>query len=135
MKKFKIFIFLVFLLFSSRTVSAAGSWGLDDVVNNKADLKGAFNTEEVNKYENNSSFYLSGRIGLIIGSILSFIGVLFMVLIIYGGLLWMTARGNEQQTEKAKSLIIQAIIGLVIVLSAYAITNLIGGVFFPSSSE
>ena len=37
----------------------------------------------------------------------------------------MIARGNEQQVEKAKSIIINAIIGLVIVMAAYAITALV----------
>ena len=36
--------------------------------------------------------------------------------------LWMTARGNESQAEKAKNLITAAIIGLVIVVAAYSIT-------------
>ncbi len=66
-------------------------------------------------------------IGLIIKIILSFLGVIFLVLMIYGGYTWMTARGNEQQVTKAKDLIIAAVIGLIIVLSAYAITAYIGG--------
>jgi len=49
------------------------------------------------------------------------------MLVIYGGFLWMTARGNEQQVTKAKDLIISAVIGLVIVLAAYAITAYVGG--------
>jgi len=43
---------------------------------------------------------------------------------IYAGYLWMLARGNEQEVEKAKNIIIYAVIGLVVVLSAYAITRL-----------
>lgn len=65
-------------------------------------------------------------VGDIVGIILSFVGVIFFILIIYGGLLWMTARGNEQQIEKAKNLMGSAIIGLIIVLAAYAITAFIG---------
>lgn len=126
----KILLVLVFLF--SPVIVFAGSWGLDDVVDSKPALKEAFNTSEVNQYD--SGFYLSGRVGLIIGSILSFIAVVFMILIIYAGILWMIARGNEQQVERAKNLIIQAIIGLIIVLSAYAITNFIGTVFSEQSS-
>ncbi len=66
-------------------------------------------------------------IGKIVGAGLAFIGILFFILMIYGGILWMTAQGNEQQTTKAKGLIIAAVIGLIIVLSAYAITAYIGG--------
>ncbi len=52
-----------------------------------------------------------------------------MILVIYAGILWMTARGNEQQVERAKTLLVQSIIGLVIVFSAYAITRFIGQIF------
>lgn len=69
---------------------------------------------------------LPGAIGKIVGAALSFIGVIFFILMIYGGLLWMTAAGNDQQVEKAKDLIVAAIIGLVIVFAAYAITSFIG---------
>lgn len=67
-------------------------------------------------------------IGTVLGAVLAFVGVLFFGLMIYGGLLWMTARGNDQQVEKAKDLIIQAVIGIIIVLGAYAITTFIGGI-------
>jgi cbb3-type cytochrome oxidase subunit 3 len=62
------------------------------------------------------------RIGIIIQAILSFLGVIFFLLMIYGGFLWMTAKGNDQQVDKAKNLITAAIIGLVIVVAAYAIS-------------
>jgi cbb3-type cytochrome oxidase subunit 3 len=65
-------------------------------------------------------------IGTVIGAILSFVGVIFFLLIFYGGLRWMLAQGNEQEVEKAKQIIIAASIGLVIVLAAYAITAFVG---------
>jgi hypothetical protein len=49
-----------------------------------------------------------------------------MILIIYAGFLWMTSGGNEKHTEQAKNILTSAIIGLIIVLSAYAITAFIG---------
>lgn len=58
---------------------------------------------------------------------LSFVGVIFLVLMIYGGYLWMMARGNEDQVTKAKNLITAAIIGLIIVIAAYAISMLVVG--------
>lgn len=60
--------------------------------------------------------------GQIINFFISLLGILFLALTVYGGYLWMNARGNEQQVEKAKSLITQAVIGLTIVLAAYVIT-------------
>lgn len=70
--------------------------------------------------------FLTTKAGQIIGLVLSFVGVIFLVLMIYAGILWMTASGNEQQTTKAKDLIISAVIGIIIVFAAYAITNFIG---------
>ena len=63
-------------------------------------------------------------IGLIIRAFLSFLGIIFLILMIYGGYSWMMARGNEQAVVKAKDIIKNAIIGLVVVLAAYAITLL-----------
>jgi hypothetical protein len=53
---------------------------------------------------------------------LSFLGVIFLLLIIYGGIPWMTDQGNEDQVAKAKKIITTAIIGLVIVIAAYALS-------------
>ncbi|MFH0891812.1 MAG: hypothetical protein V1867_03460 [Candidatus Falkowbacteria bacterium] len=69
---------------------------------------------------------VSATIGKIVGSILAFTGIIFFLLVIYGGFTWMMARGNEQEVAKAKSLIEQAAIGLIIVLAAYALTAFIG---------
>lgn len=67
-----------------------------------------------------------GIIGVIIGVILSFLGVIFLLLIIYGGFLWMTAAGNEEKVTKAKKIIQNSIVGLIIVIAAYAITVFVG---------
>jgi len=69
---------------------------------------------------------IPGLIGKLIGVALSFIGILFFGLMIYAGFQWMTARGNEAEVAKSKELIYEAIIGLIIVLAAYAITSYIG---------
>ncbi|PIR43057.1 hypothetical protein COV24_04740 [candidate division WWE3 bacterium CG10_big_fil_rev_8_21_14_0_10_32_10] len=68
---------------------------------------------------------VSGIIGNIIGAGLSFVGVLFFLLMIYAGIKWMLSKGNEQEATKALHTITAAIIGLIIVVSAYAITNFI----------
>jgi TRAP-type C4-dicarboxylate transport system permease small subunit len=61
-------------------------------------------------------------IGSIIAVFLSLLGVVFLCLIIYGGFLWMTSGGNETKVLKAKETLQHAIIGLIIILSAYGIT-------------
>lgn len=62
-------------------------------------------------------------IGDIIKGSMVAIGVVFGILVIYGGYLWMTARGNEEIVKKAIGILRTAIIGFIITASAYAITN------------
>jgi len=61
----------------------------------------------------------------IINVILSFLGVIFLVLMVYAGVLWMMAQGNEKNVEKAKGIITGSIIGLIIIAAAYAISYFI----------
>jgi len=57
----------------------------------------------------------------IIQYVLAFLGVVAVVVILIGGFMWMTAGGNEEKVGKAKKTLIQGLIGLVIILLAYAI--------------
>lgn len=52
---------------------------------------------------------------------LGLVGIVLLVIIIYAGFLWMTAGGNEDQIGKSKKILVNAVIGLAIMLSAYAI--------------
>lgn len=101
---------------------AANSYGLDETVGNTGVLADAFNKTKVDGNDN----FLTFRVGSLIGVALSFVGVIFMALIIYAGLLWMTSAGNEQNVTKAKALMVAAAIGLIIILGAYALTAFIG---------
>jgi Zn-dependent protease with chaperone function len=56
---------------------------------------------------------------------LGILGTIFFVLIVYAGFLWMTAAGEEDKTGKAKKLIFSGVVGLLIILSAYAITDFV----------
>jgi hypothetical protein len=64
-------------------------------------------------------------IGTVISAVLALLGVIFLALIVYGGYMWLIARGDEGKVETAKDTISRAVIGLVIVLGAYAITYFI----------
>lgn len=121
LKKIILISFSFFLAFTPVLVSA-NDYGLFTSANYDSN-KRAFNVQGVG---DDPGGFMATRIGKIIGAVLSFVGVIFMVLIVYGGLTWMTASGNEKQVEKAKNLIVQAVIGLVVVLAAYAITKFIG---------
>lgn len=60
-------------------------------------------------------------IGNVIKILLTLLGVLMVLLLIYGGFVWMTAMGEAQKVEKAKGIIKTAIIGVIVLLMAYAI--------------
>ncbi len=66
-------------------------------------------------------------IGTLINVLFSLIGVIFLILIIYAGFLWMTAAGNDGQVKTAKNIMTTSVVGLVILLSAYAIAEFIVG--------
>ena len=53
--------------------------------------------------------------------VLGILALVAVVMIIIGGFQWMTAGGNEEKIEKAKKVISAAVIGLIIVLLAWAI--------------
>ena len=56
---------------------------------------------------------------------LGFLGVVALGLIMYGGYTWMTSSGDESKVQKAKDVLRNAIIGLVIILSAFGIVTFI----------
>jgi hypothetical protein len=62
-------------------------------------------------------------IGRFIGALLGLVGSIFVVLIIWAGVNWMTAQGNDEKIKKAKATITGAVIGLVIIFASYAIVN------------
>lgn len=64
-------------------------------------------------------------IGTIIGYVLAFVGVIFFGIMVYGGFLWMTARGAPDQVKRAKDMIEQAAIGMVVVFLSYVVTNFV----------
>lgn len=68
---------------------------------------------------------LMGMVARVIGTALSLIGVIFMVLFIYGGFIWMTAGGDSGKTKKAKDLMTSAVIGAILIFSAYFITKFV----------
>jgi len=68
---------------------------------------------------------LLNNVASIIKVVLGLLGTIFVILMIYAGILWMTAGGNDTQVKKAQNIIQRAVIGLIIVVLAYAITYFI----------
>ncbi|KKP91560.1 MAG: hypothetical protein UR94_C0015G0010 [Parcubacteria group bacterium GW2011_GWA2_36_10] len=59
---------------------------------------------------------------ILINAALSLLGVIFIIMIILAGFKWMTASGDPKKVEEARDNIKNAVIGLAVVLAAYAIT-------------
>jgi len=109
-KLFYCSVVLLFVLFLASPASAA-DYGLTETAG-AAGLTG-FGTS------------LPGLVGNIIGTGLSLVGVLFFALMLYGGVMWMTARGNTENEKKALDTITAAIVGILIVLGSYALTSFV----------
>lgn len=80
-------------------------------------------------------------IGNLINVVLGVLGFVLVILIIYSGILWMTASGEDDKVKEAKERLLNSIIGLAIVLAAWAISNFVvdslsgavdgGGTMYP----
>lgn len=79
----------------------------------------------------------------IIAEIFNFViaisGAIFLIMLLVGGVQYLTGAGNEETTTKARRLMVDAIIGFILVIAAYAIgvfiiNRLYGQAVVPGSS-
>jgi hypothetical protein len=61
----------------------------------------------------------------IVTFVLGLLGLIAVIMILYGGFIWLTAGGNEDKVSSAKRIISSAIIGLVVILISWAIVNFV----------
>ena len=97
--------------------AASSSFGLDETANT------AFNNTGI-PHDSNVDLVLT--VGKLVNVVLSFLGIIFLIIIIYGGFLWMTAGGAEEKVKAAIAIFTNASLGLIIVIAAYLITRYIG---------
>src|SRR3989339_712296 len=64
-------------------------------------------------------------IGNLIRTLIGATGILFLVITIYAGILYMTAAGDDTKIKKAKGMLTSSVIGIIIVVGAYAMTSYI----------
>lgn len=110
MKKFSLL--LIVLVLACVIAAPAGAINITDKLANVGTAAG-YTESQPN---------LATTIGKIIQGLLSLLGIIFIAYTIYAGYLWMTARGKEETIEKAKAIIRGSIVGIIVVLGAYAIT-------------
>lgn len=110
---FLLFIFSFFLNFKQVLATSA---------NNPDSAFGMDKVDEVIVLEKTDPRTIAVRV---INIFLGFLGIIAVSLVIYGGFIWMTSGGNEEKITKAKSILKNALIGLVIILSAWGIVYFI----------
>jgi len=115
--KIKVFFFSMLLMFLFVT-PVFSDFDISNMANKAAD-KAGYKTTSI------SETTLAETIGLVVKAALSMVGVIFLLLMVYAGYLWMTARGEEEMTKKAQKIIISSVIGLIIVVASYTVTNFI----------
>lgn len=64
-------------------------------------------------------------VGTVVNSFLGLIGVVFLILIIYAGTLWLTAGGNVERVKKGRQILTWSVIGLVVIFAAFIITSFV----------
>lgn len=91
------------------------------VVSHAAATATTFSVESVGSEIGLGNADLKTTVLNIIRLLLGLMTLVAVVLIIYGGFIWLTAAGNEENVEKAKRIISAAVIGLIVILLAWAI--------------
>lgn len=81
--------------------------------------KAAYGEAQAQYAEEQGPLVIAGKI---INIALGIVGTIMVVLFIFSGFIWMTAAGNEEKITKAKKILSNAIVGIVIVIMAYAIS-------------
>lgn len=116
-----IFLAIAALCMPILAFAAGSNYGLTDVMNT---VNGGKNgTVLPTKILNATT--LPEAIGAIVSGLLGLLGIVFFGIILYAGFMWMLARGSSEKVDAAKDMIQNAIIGLLIVLLAYALTRFI----------
>lgn len=105
-----------FLIFNPAPASAESSlWSGQEGLGQETEIKSTFGGET-------DPQMIAARI---IKNLLGFLGIIFLGLLIWGGWKYMLSRGNEEEVEDAIKIIKNAIIGIFIVLAAWAIADYI----------
>ncbi len=110
-----ILILAPIFIYTETALSQSYNFINDSGVNKTADVAG-FDTNDVGA---NS---VDNMIARIIYIVLGLLGVVFLALLLLGGFNWMTSSGNEEKVRKAKETLLNALIGILITLAAFAIS-------------
>ena len=101
-------ILTALLLVAPMMVSAQDNFGIDDLTNTGLGTRG-----------------LKSTIAQLLNVVLSFLGIIAVLIILLGGFKWMTSQGSSDKVDEAKKLIGAGVVGLIIILAAYAIVRFV----------
>ena len=117
--KILLFAFLTFCLFNLMFALPVQADLLDNITNNLD----SFNQQA--NLPGNENSDLPDVLVRIINLVLGLLGLVFVILIIYGGFVYMTAGGKSENTTKAITIIRNSVIGIAIILLSWAIYNFV----------
>jgi hypothetical protein len=83
-------------------------------------LKNVLQSSPSYSLDKTNEYSLTDYVGLLISVFLGLLGIIFIILLIYGGFTWMIAAGNAEKVSKAGRVIRAAILGLLITIAVYA---------------
>lgn len=112
--------------------SLAASLGCDQSseVSDFTTYTGKLNTPDASGYDSGLTQATDVRslVQKIVNFALSFLGLVAIVIVIYGGFLYVTSRGEETQATEGKKAITYAALGILIILGSYAGVNTLLGI-------
>jgi|GEM_PF-6171556 len=91
-------------------------WTLENIGLNEA-AKGIFRMDE--------KYGVPELVGSLLNILFTVLGLVFLGLMVYGGMLWLLSEGEEKKVSKARGFIFHSILGLILVLAAFAITTFV----------
>ena len=152
-------IFTLAIVFSLGFIVAGNTFAANDLCKNISESKGSGKVDcgpvgeggnhlyatnmswcaQAANYATNKDACSQGRdvntiVRTIINVIVYIVGLLAVIMIIYGGILYTTSAGDPGKVKKAKDTILYGIVGLVIAVLAFAIVNFILGSILSNQS-
>jgi len=92
-------------------------------------LSAGFDLSPMGQFGNLGNVTVESLIAAAVGIILIVASLSFFFSLIIGGIRWILSGGNKEKTETARAQVVNALIGIIIVFSAWAILNLVNEFF------
>lgn len=120
MRKLFAIIALSIAFLAPRVILAAEAAAATDPYGLKGTADASGGVYDTTSEESSLAVFIGNNI---IQPVFGLVGLGFFCLTVYAGVLWMTAQGESKKVDKAKDILVTAVIGTVIVVSSYILTN------------